>query len=238
MKILITGATSGIGKQLAMDYVAAGHRVIGCGRNQQALAELASMGIESLGFDAGDYEQVLASLGNLEDLDLAILNAGTCEYVNHPRQFDGKMLERVMQTNVIGVGYCLEALLPRMERGSRVALMGSIASALPLPRAEAYGASKAAIEYLAKTLALDLRPHGIGVSLIRPGFVRTPLTDKNDFAMPMRVEVSEASRIIRRELAKGVEEIHFPKGFTRLLKLLGSLPDRAWQQIALKGLKR
>ncbi|WP_417346749.1 SDR family NAD(P)-dependent oxidoreductase [Ferrimonas sp.] len=238
MKILITGATSGIGKQLALDYISDGHRVIGCGRNQEALGELAAMGALSLGFDAGDRDQVIASLGGLDELDLVILNAGTCEYINHPRQFDGRLLARVMQTNVIGVGYCLEALLPRMERGSRVALMGSIANALPLPKAEAYGASKAAVEYLAKTLALDLRPHGIGVSLIRPGFVRTPLTDKNDFAMPMRVEVSEASRIIRQELAKGVEEIHFPKGFTRLLKLLGGLPDKAWQQIALKGLKR
>ncbi|TKB50595.1 SDR family NAD(P)-dependent oxidoreductase [Ferrimonas sediminicola] len=238
MRVLITGATSGIGRQLALDYRAEGHEVFGCGRNPAALQELADAGIHPLAFDAGERRQVLESLAELASLDLVILNAGSCEYIDHPRQFDGALLQRVMQTNVIGVGYCLEALLPRLAPGSRLALMGSIASELPLPRAEAYGASKAAVAYLARTLALDLRPHGIGVSLIRPGFVRTPLTDKNDFAMPMRVEATEASRVIRRELARGVAEIHFPKRFTRLLKLLGKLPDRAWQRIALKGLKR
>ncbi|SDJ66249.1 NADP-dependent 3-hydroxy acid dehydrogenase YdfG [Ferrimonas sediminum] len=238
-RVVITGATSGIGKQLAQDYANQGWQVFACGRNATALEALGRhSNISTRQFDLTDAEQTQAQLSNLPGLDLAILNAGSCEYIDDAQQFDGALLARVMTTNVLSVGYCLQALLPQLQPGSRLALMGSIASALPLPRAEAYGASKAAIAYLARTLAIDLAPSNIGVSLITPGFVRTPLTDKNQFAMPMRIEVADASRRIIRDLAKGKAQIHFPKRFTLLLKLFGALPQSLWQTMALKGLKQ
>ena len=226
MNILITGASSGIGRQLARDYLAEGHRVWCCGRNGSALAELERDFPEharTLSFDIQDLSACREALGGTGRLDLAILNAGTCEYMD-ARRFDAALFRRVMEVNVIGTGNVLEAIIPQLKAGSTLALMGSSSAFLPLPRAEAYGASKAAVDYLARTLAISLAGAGIHVSYIAPGFVETPLTDRNDFPMPMRVEVGAASRHIRRGLARRRRLIHFPRLFTGLLRCIGRLP--------------
>lgn len=237
--VLITGASSGIGQQLAKDYLANGWQVFGCGRNAARLQAIE--GIEPLVFDISIRESVvsagkrLANLLNGQVLDLIILNAGTCEYINRPQEFDDILFERVVHTNLIGMGYCLHSFLPSLARDGRLALMSSSATYIPLPRAEAYGASKAAINYLAKSLAVSFSQQAITenikVSLICPGFVKTPLTDKNNFPMPMCISVEQASKIIRNSLAKGKKEIHFPFAFTLMLKLLNQLPFSWWQKI-------
>jgi len=226
MNIVITGASSGIGRQLARDYLAEGHRVWCCGRNESALAELLRDfpgQARALAFDIQDRQACREALAGTGRLDLAILNAGTCEYMD-ARRFDAALFRRVMDINVVGTGNCLEAIMPQLEAGSTLALMGSSSSFLPLPRAEAYGASKAAIDYLARTLAISLAGAGIHVSYIAPGFVETPLTGLNDFPMPMRVDVEVASRRIRRGLARRRRLIHFPRLFTGLLRRIGRLP--------------
>lgn len=226
MKILITGSSSGIGSQLARDYLQQGHTVYCCGRNESALAELRSTHPEQatiLAFDIQNLQECLTAVEDIDALDLVILNAGTCEYIDADN-FDASSFARVMNINVLGTANCLQAVLPKLGAGSALALMGSSSSFLPLPRAEAYGASKAATEYLAKTLAISLKPRNIHVSYIAPGFVETPLTDLNDFPMPMRVDVSFASRKIRAGLAKRRRMIHFPRLFTGMLRLLGRLP--------------
>jgi NAD(P)-dependent dehydrogenase (short-subunit alcohol dehydrogenase family) len=226
MNILITGTTSGIGHKLAQDYLREGHTVYCCGRNVAVLSKLtASFGerATSLHFDVADLNDCKQALAAVSDLDLVILNAGTCEYID-AKNFDAQSFERVIRINLIGIANCLEALIPRLRVGSTLSLMGSSSSYLPLPRAEAYGASKAATEYLAKTLAITLKNQGIHVSYIAPGFVETPLTDLNDFPMPMRVDVEYASRHIRKGIAKGKNEIHFPRLFTGMLKSLSLLP--------------
>jgi short-subunit dehydrogenase len=111
-------------------------------------------------------------------------------------------------------------------------LVGSSAAYVPLPRAEAYGASKAAIAYLADTLRVDLYREKIDVSLVCPGFVKTPLTDRNDFPMPARVSVEDASRYIRQGIERRNSEIHFPKRFTYLLKALSLLPKWLWTRLS------
>ena len=234
MNILITGTTSGIGLRLARDYLASGHTVYCCGRNKPILQRLVTdFGdrAKTISFDVQNREDCLAFLAALPELDLVILNAGTCEYID-ASNFDADSFERVIRINLIGLANCLQALIPKLSAGSSLSLMGSSSSYLPLPKAEAYGASKAAIEYLAKTLAITLGSEGIHVSYIAPGFVETPLTDLNDFPMPMRVDVEFASRRIRQGLEKKHSEIHFPKLFTGLMKTLSLLPF-AWQRVLL-----
>lgn len=233
MNILITGATSGIGQQLALQYLAQGHQVICCGRNLpslQVLSERYPTQVITRCFDITDYQQAQTQLSALPALDLVILNAGTCEYIS-PAYFDAQAFARVVNTNVLGIANCLEALLSQIKKGGRLALVGSSVGYLPLPRAEAYGASKAAIEYLSKTLAITLQPLAIAVTYIAPGFVKTPLTDQNDFPMPMLMDVEKAARIIIAGLVKGKAEIHFPRRFTYLLKFIGMLPNLIQKQL-------
>ncbi len=230
-RVLITGATSGIGRQLALDYRRAGWQVWGCGRDGERLQELGLHGITPLQFDARDSAALAEAAAGLPSLDLLILNAGNCEYMDVAEGFDSALFARVIEINLIATGHALAALLPRLASGSRLAIVGSSVSWLPLPRAEAYGASKAALDYLAHTLRLDLASKGIGVTLIRPGFVQTPLTAKNDFPMPCLVTVEEASRAIMGGLAAGRHQIHFPRRFIWLLRLLGALPTGLWLRL-------
>ncbi|WAT07158.1 SDR family NAD(P)-dependent oxidoreductase [Rouxiella badensis] len=235
--VLITGASSGIGKQLALDYAAEGWKVIACGRNAERLEALsaASAQISTLTFDMTDLEETRKALAWVQ-ASLVILCAGTCEYLDNGVVEADKVL-RVMTTNLMGPVNCLDALLPGMASGSRIALVGSTAALFPLPRAEAYGASKAALAYFARSLALDLTPRGIAISLVQPGFVKTPLTDNNDFPMPMMITVEKSSAFIRKGLARGASEIAFPPLFTWLLRLLSVLP-RGVQKLLAKKLVR
>ncbi|MFT5698281.1 MAG: NADP-dependent 3-hydroxy acid dehydrogenase YdfG [Desulforhopalus sp.] len=239
MKIVITGATSGIGRQLAIDYQNEGHEVWALGRNEQALEELRRLGLHVGQLDLTDREATFSWFASLGSVDLAILNAGTCEYIDMP-VFDSALIQRVMRANVETVAICIEAVLPLLRNSNRahLAVVGSSAAYLPLPRAEAYGASKAAIAYMVKTLRLDLTGEKITLSLICPGFVKTPLTDLNDFSMPFRITVGEASDYIRQGLLKKKSEIHFPKRFTYILKFLSLLPGPLWTIIGRKMVRK
>ncbi len=233
MNIVITGATSGIGRQLAVDYHGQGDKVWALGRNKQELEILQEKGLFTGQLDITDREAVLSWFSTCENIDLLICNAGSCEYVDLP-EFDSALVQRIMRVNVESVAFCIEAALPllRASDSPHLAVMGSCSAWLPLPRAEAYGASKAAIAYMVKTLAIELRREKIAVSLISPGFVATPLTDRNDFPMPFRVSVEQASKYIREGLVKKRSEIHFPKRFTVPMKVLSFFPGAVWRKIA------
>ncbi|MGL6368224.1 SDR family NAD(P)-dependent oxidoreductase [Aeromonas hydrophila] len=230
-RVLITGATSGIGFQLALDYRRAGWQVWGCGRDGERLLALGRHDITPLQFDGRDASAVSEAAASLPRVDLVILNAGNCEYMDIAEGFDGALFARVIETNLVATGHALAAFLPLLGAGGRLAIVSSSVSWLPLPRAEAYGASKAALDYLADTLRLDLAGKGIGVTLIRPGFVQTPLTAKNDFPMPCLVTVEEASRAIMAGLTAGRHQIHFPRRFIWLLRLLGALSVGLWLRL-------
>ncbi|MGG5215035.1 MULTISPECIES: SDR family NAD(P)-dependent oxidoreductase [Rahnella] len=223
-RVLITGASSGIGKQLAQDYAAEGWEVIACGRDAEKLIAVAAASplIIPLRFDITDLTETRQALQDVQ-ADLVILCAGTCEYLDDG-VVEAEKVVRVMNTNFIGPVNCLDALLPRLAPGSRVALVGSVAWLLPFSRSEAYGASKAALAFFARSLAVDLAKRQIHISLIQPGFVETPLTARNDFPMPMMVTVVQASKHIRKKLAHGASEIAFPPLFARLLKTTALLP--------------
>lgn len=222
--VLITGASSGIGAGLAKSWADDGWRVIACGRDAERLETLRqhSANIRINPFDMTDSD---ACRRALEDCaaDLVILCAGTCEYLEHGA-VDAELMARVMTTNFLGPVNCLAALQPQLVSGNRVVLVSSMAHWLPFPRAEAYGASKAALTWFANSLRLDWEPKGIAVTVISPGFVDTPLTRKNDFNMPGQVSVESAVTAIRRGLAKGKDHIAFPTGFSMVLRLLAALP--------------
>jgi short-subunit dehydrogenase len=214
---MITGATSGIGYQLAMAYAEKGHQVIACGRNQARLEELVSqsVNITSLCFDLTQYQDYPDLK---ESLDMLIFNAGDCEYIDDSLNFDAKMFERVIKINLISVAYGLEKWLKHINKKGRLVLVSSSAALLPLPRAEAYGTSKAGLTYLGKTLAISLKEHEINVTTVHPGFVDTPLTQKNNFPMPMLINSKDAASKIIRGIDKEKSEINFPTVFVLLMK--------------------
>ncbi|MGB5790496.1 MAG: SDR family NAD(P)-dependent oxidoreductase [Pseudoalteromonas nigrifaciens] len=236
MITLITGATSGIGEQLAIKYAEQGDTVIACGRNSEKLAELAKHNnIKTCQFDATNLQQIKSATIGFAHFDRVILNAGNCEYVDDARNFDSALFERVISVNLLAMGYCLEALLPKINSGGQLVLVSSSVTYLALPRSEAYGASKAGVSYLAKSLAIDL--NDVDVTLVHPGFVKTPLTNKNDFPMPMAVTAQKAADYMIKGIHKRRKEVHFPYRFTLILKALRILPLPLWLKIA-KGLAR
>lgn len=162
-------------------------------------------------------------------LDTMILCAGDCEYVDS-RQFDSGALERMLEVNVVGMARCIEAGLPALRRSRhRPHIVGvSSASAITgLPRAEAYGASKAAVVSMLESLALDLHAEGILVTVVLPGFVDTPLTRRNDFPMPFLMDAGDAAGRIVAGMEAGRRRIVFPRTLTWPLRLLGALPEGA-----------
>lgn len=225
MTVLITGASSGIGAGLAKSWADDGCQVIACGRDRARLEALQqySPNITLRVFDMTDREACHLALADCT-ADLIVLCAGTCEYLEQG-VVDAALVERVMSTNFQGPVNCLAALQTQLLPGSRVALVSSMAHWLPFPRAEAYGASKAALTWFANSLRLDWEPKGIAVTVVSPGFVDTPLTRKNDFPMPGQVSVDDAVKAIRHGLAKGKKHIAFPTGFSLVMKLLSGLPN-------------
>lgn len=234
LHIIITGATSGIGNQLAKDYLLEGHHVYAVGRDDSALAELESLGAETVDLDLMDRDKVIDAFGKIEEVDLAICGAGMCEYLDMPN-FDSASFMKVMSVNMGTLSHAIEGILPKLivSKG-RLVGMGSASAYVPFARAEAYGSSKAAIHYLMKTLQISLAPHDVSVSLVVPGFVETPMTKQNDFPMPFIQTTAQASQAIRDGIASGHDVIEFPKKLTLPLKVLGTLPDLVWQQVSEK----
>ncbi len=239
-RILITGASSGIGMHLANSYLEAGWQVIACGRSLSKLQSAIKATHPALilcTFDINQRTEVIKKLKEVRSLDAVILNAGTCEYMDDPLSFDSALFKRVIDTNVTGTGYCLEGVLSNINQGGQLAIVSSSVTMLPLTRSEAYGASKAALDYLTRTLAIDLSPRGIAVSLIRPGFVDTALTQKNTFSMPGIISGEQACKYIMQGLEQRKLEINFPKTFFFIMKILSLLPNALWRRLAVKMIR-
>ena len=238
-RIWLTGASSGIGAQMAEVLLSGGARLALTARTLEPLRILSERypgQVLLVPGDLTDSAQVrdigMSIAQTWGALDTVILNAGTCEYIDADH-FDGGLIERVVRTNLLATGYCIETALPLLRAGSRPHLVGVVSSVTywALPRAGAYGASKAGLRYLLESLRLDLAHEGLDVTLVSPGFVDTPLTAKNDFPMPMRWSAPKAAQHICQRLEKRPLEIAFPAPFIVLLRLLASLPKRL--QVAL-----
>lgn len=234
LNIVITGATSGIGKQLTKDYLSEGHTVYAVGRDDEALAELKGLGANAVDLDLMDRDKVVDAFSKIDKIDLAICGAGMCEYLDMPN-FDSEAFMKVMSVNMGTLSHAIEGALPKLiESKGRLVGIGSASAYVPFARAEAYGSSKAAIHYLMKTLQISLAPFDVAVSLVVPGFVETPMTKQNDFPMPFIQTPEQASQAIRDGINSGDDVIEFPKKLTLPLKALGALPDMVWQQVSEK----
>jgi NAD(P)-dependent dehydrogenase (short-subunit alcohol dehydrogenase family) len=232
--VWIVGASSGIGEATASALHAKGAKVIVSARKQQALLDFVAShpGAQALVLDATDRQAVQAAAQQVQAagrLDCVVYCAG---HYTAMRAFamDLEDAVRHMQVNYVGALHVLDAVLPQLlSQGSgHISLVGSVAGFRGLPNSLAYGPSKAALINLAETLYLDLKAKGIGVSLINPGFVETPLTAQNNFAMPALLTPQQAALAILKGWAAGSFEIHFPKRFTLGIKLLRILPYRIY----------
>ncbi|SHN40031.1 Short-chain dehydrogenase [Duganella sacchari] len=233
LRVWVIGASSGIGAALAVEALLAGARVALSARRTERLQAVASGHPQALvaPFDILDaqawharHEQICQLFGGI---DLIVF----CAADYHPErswEVNAEGAARTLQTNLGSVYTGLSTVLPAMlARGSGgIAIVASVAGYFGLPNASVYGPSKAALINLAELLYVDLRPRGLSVYLINPGFVQTSLTAKNDFTMPALQTPQAAARAIRRGLASGRFEIHFPRRFTLALKFLRWLPYR------------
>ena len=239
-RVWVTGASTGIGRAAAEELLRRGARVAISARNVAALTAIgsgwASDRVLVIPLDVTDRSATLEAVDIVRrqwgGLDVAVLNAGLCEYVD-VKKFDSTIFERTMQTNVVSMAYGVEAVLPMLRESPapHLVAMSSAVAYGGLPRAEAYGASKAAIKNFFEALRIDLAPEGIPVSIIYPGFVRTPLTDRNDFPMPFLIEADEAARRIVEGIEAQALDIQFPKRFSIPLRLLTLLPSRLYTKI-------
>jgi len=236
-RVWIVGASSGIGAALARELAARGARMALSARNEEALRNLAAgllgSGHRPLPFDVTDAEAATEAARTLaaewDGIDAVILGAAAYAPM---RAFalDAEAGRQSLRVNVEGVFNCLTAVVPMLLDAGRgqIAVIASIAGYRGLPQAIVYGATKAALINMTETLRLDLADRGIKVQLVNPGFVRTPLTAKNDFKMPAIVEPEQAARCIADGLESSRFEIHFPMRFTLVLKFLRLLPYRLY----------
>jgi NAD(P)-dependent dehydrogenase (short-subunit alcohol dehydrogenase family) len=228
--VWLVGASSGIGQATAHALHAQGATVVVSARNRAALEAFAHShpGAVALPLDVTDPAAVAAAAQAVlarGPLDLVMYCAGYYKAQN-ASGFDLADMLRHQQVNYLGALYLLDAVLPALlRRGSgHLCLTGSVAGYRGLPNSLAYGPTKAALINLAETLYGDLHSSGLGVSLVNPGFVETPLTAKNSFPMPALISPEEAATEILAGWARGAFDIHFPKRFTRWMKTLRLLP--------------
>ncbi len=249
--IWITGASSGIGRDLALALAEAGATVIASARRQQDLDQLAAEHeqIIPLVFDVTDESLIESTQAQIQQhspyLDRVILNAGTCEYLDIANP-DWQMMQRVMATNYFGAVNTLAVAMPLLQAcregqhnaSKRAHIVGvvSLATVVPFSRAEAYGASKAAMQYFLDSLRIDLHNDAIDVTVINPGFVKTPLTDKNDFSMPFLLDSDEAAQRMIKAIIKRPQQHDFPGRLKYLLKTLGFIP-LLWNRVIAPRLK-
>lgn len=238
MRIVITGATAGIGRELARQYAAPGVTLGLTGRRQERLAEVAEA-CRALGATVHTYPVDVVDRAGMTDMardflaqaggvDLVIANAG----VGGPdtrslREGDPGPMASLFETNVVGVVNTLVPFVPAMKAQGRghLAAIASVAGFRALPKSAAYSASKAAVRMLMDGLGMDLRPHGIVCTSVNPGFVESELTAKNDFPMPFMLSTEAACRRIRRALARKKRVYTFPWPMAIAARLLPLVPE-------------
>jgi short-subunit dehydrogenase len=245
MNILITGASSGIGAELARQYATAGHNLFLTGRDASRLGAVATscrekkVQVETLVVDVADRQAMDSWIYKMDDqhpMDIVIANAGISV---GQKARTRELNDRLLQTNIVGVLNTIDPLIPRFQKrkSGQIAVISSLASLRAFPERGVYAATKAAVRSFCDDWRLSLKKDNIRVSCVHPGFVRTPLTDQNRHAMPGIMSVEKAASIIIKGLKQEKVVIAFPKSTFFIMRLLQFLPAKMadWLILASKG---
>lgn len=248
-RIWLTGASLGIGRALAHELATRGAVTVLTARNEQTLdtvrQEVESRGGKAIvkSGDVTDLERMKTIAIEIETelggIDVLIANAGT-HLPTKPEEFDTEEYLGLMDINYGGTLRCIEAVLPAMlaRKSGQIVGIASLAGMRGLPQAAAYCASKAAVINFFQSMRIHLQEHNIRVTTVNPGFVRTPLTDKNDFDMPFLIEPEKAARIICSGIARNRKEISFPIPFSWTIRLLRIIPSPFYNWIMTRVWRR
>ena len=246
-KIWITGASSGIGEAICnyLDQHCECHLILS-GRNKEKLTQLSSKlkNKTTLSiFDVSQKEECLKAVEKATKdgpIDIVILNAGNCFYVE-PHSFNSSDHEDMIKINYLSITYLIEGLLPQFlsRNKGHIVTVSSLAGLLGFPRSTAYGASKAASLIFTQCLQQDLQSSNISITSVLPGFVKTPLTDKNDFKMPFLMDADKAAEIVYKKLLYSTAfEISFPFRFALIMRLITMLPWPLYKKVMLKKVRK
>ncbi len=239
--VWLIGASSGIGLATAKALHAAGARVVVSARNAELLQQFvdAHPGAQAVVLDVADTAAIATAaryVQTQQGLDVVMYCAGYYQAMR-AAEFSLPEMLRHLDINYTGALRVLDAVLPELlpQQRGHISFISSVAGFRGLPQSMAYGPTKAALINLAEALYYDVSPHGIGVSLINPGFVETPLVANNDFPMPALITPEKAAAEILSGWRKGQFHIHFPKRFTRMLLVMRLLPYRWYFALVRRG---
>ena len=244
-KIWITGASSGIGKSVAEKFANEGWKVAVSARRKELLDELAkNTNIVSFPLDVTNRNQINEVFKNILDnfgeLDICLFSSGTYEPKDE-QNIDPDKIKNVININFLGVIDCVKSVERyfKDKKSGHISIVSSIAGYRGLPNSSGYGPSKAALTNFSESIYFDFKKFGVRVSVVSPGFIKTPLTDKNEFPMPfLKTPEYAAEKIFNGLVKSSAFEIHFPKGLTLTLKFLRILPYRLYLFLVDKLVKR
>lgn len=239
--IIVTGASSGIGLALAQEYSSPNHNILLLGRNKtrlnQCLKTCKKLGANAVSSicdikDQKSLERILTDFDKKYPVDLIIANAGISGGTSGSGE-SYTQLKDIFDTNIYGVINTITPLLKNFKhrKSGQIAIISSIASFRGLPSAPAYSASKACVRFYGDALRGELLKYHVKLNIICPGYIRTPLTDKNNFPMPFIMEANQAAKYIKKKLAQNKPLIIFPKALYYILKLTTLLPTKLSDKI-------
>tara|TARA_B100000927_G_scaffold170045_1_gene137114 strand:- start:966 stop:1727 length:762 start_codon:yes stop_codon:yes gene_type:complete len=234
--IWITGGSTGIGKALAIKFASKGWNVAVSARRTELLTELSNdyENISSFPLDVTNKTQckeVFEIIKNkYENLDICFFSTGTWNPIKE-KDIDVEQIENVFKVNFFGTVNTIKSVEQyfKEKKSGTITIVSSIAGYRGLPNSTGYGPSKSALNNLAESLYFDFKRYGVRICLVSPGFIKTPMTDKNDFKMPfLKTTEYAAEKIYDGLINKNVFEIHFPKSLTLILKFLSFLPSKIY----------
>ena len=244
--IWITGASSGIGKAVAIKFAENGWIVAASARRENLLNELkeTNKNIHPFPLDVTDIDKCKLVATNIinqfNNIDICLFGTGMHDPKSE-KKFNLEKIREIMEVNYFGAMNSINSIYDYFseKKNGQISIISSVAGYRGLPAAGAYCASKAALTSFAESLNFDMRMKNVRVSLVSPGFIKTPMTDQNDFPMPMIKSPEFAANEIYKGLAeKKSFEIHFPKAFTYFLKFLQMLPSSIYFKLVSKGMKK